>query len=79
MVLNVAMWQCGIVAFSDLHKNPLPKREGLSPPLGEDGRGLILTQVVHDAVHLTGCESALAAGVAELGELFGERLTKLNP
>ena len=39
----------------------------------------ILTQVVHDAVHLTGCESALAAGVAELGELFGEWLAVLNP
>ena len=49
-------------------------------PLGGGrGGGLELTQVMDDAVHLTGCESALAAGVAELGELFGERLTKLNP
>ena len=49
--------------------NPLRGVEGL----------LILTQVVHDAVHLTGSECALAASVAQLGEFVFERLANADP
>ena len=76
----MAKWHCGIVAFSGLHKKSPPEiEEGLSPPLGEEGRGVVLAQILHYAVHLSGCECALAAGVAQLGEFVFERLAYADP
>lgn len=47
------------------------------------GRGdaifLVLAQVVHDAADLARREDALAAGVAELPELFLEGLADIYP
>ncbi len=76
------MWQCGIVAlwrFRGCTKIPSQIEEGLSPPLGEEGRGLVLTQIVHNAVHLTGSECALLARVAQLSEFVFERLANVDP
>ena len=74
---NVALWQCDI---SGLHKKSPPElRRGLSPPLGEEGRGLVLTQIVHDAADLLWRKCALAARVAQLSEFVFERLAYADP
>ena len=51
------------------------------PPLwgGLEGPLLVLTQIVDDAADLPGSEDALAAGVAQLAELVGERLAEVDP
>ena len=75
----MAMWHCGIVAFSGLHKKSPPKlrRGSLLPSGGREG--LVLTQIVHDAADLARREDALATSVAELPELFLEGLADINP
>ena len=54
--------------------------EKKASPLGRFvGPLLVLPQIVDDAADLPGSEDALAAGVAQLAELVGERLAEVDP